>query len=252
MSGLHLKISEPTPKHELDPESARVIKGMMALAKRLGWSVEKQAHLNSALNKLDFGGNTNTDAQIRSVWQNVVTRGQDAELVQEASQDGGLGFPGAGKQSFNDCAIFALANATGLPYGVVAARATLLISQGGWRQSIDRANPQTTIEQSGINGGEVIMLAESFGQAEVVTSSDFAKTLKAGRPIMVGLDVFGGHEVVLTKTFQHGGETWYVMMDSNQNPDQRRFLSAKELDAVLGENGVAYRPEPGTTPKLLR
>lgn len=26
------------------------------------------------------------------------------------------------------------------------------------------------------------------------------------------------HEVVLTKTFQHDGETWHEMIDSNQSP----------------------------------
>lgn len=62
----------------------------------------------------------------------------------------------------------------------------------------------------------------------------------------------GAHEVVLTKTFQHGGESWFAMMDSNQGPVRRLYLSAKELSTMLQENGVAFRPEPGTTPKLLR
>jgi hypothetical protein len=101
------------------------------------------------------------------------------------------------------------------------------------------------------------MLAEAFGQAEVVPSSDFAKTLKGGSPVLVnvvpkGGDLRSGHEVVLIKTFQHSGEAWYVMMDSNQGPQQRLFLSAKELNTLLKENGVAFHPEPGTTPKLLR
>lgn len=101
------------------------------------------------------------------------------------------------------------------------------------------------------------MLAESFGQAEVVPSSEFAKTLSAGRPIMVnvvppGAKPNSGHEVVLTKTFQHGGETWFVMVDSNQGPQRRLFLSSSELNSILQENGVAFRPESGTTPSLLR
>ena len=229
-----------------------VINGINAMAKRMGWSAEKQVRLNVALNNLSLVHDRNVNGDlIRSTWHDVVVRSQDAELIQEASQDGGLGFPGAGKQSLNDCAVFALANAAGLPYGVVAARANLIVSQGEWRSADESANPEKTI-QSGLNGGETIMLAESFGQAEMVASSDFAKTLKAGRPIMVNLNISTGHEAVLTKTFQHGGETWYVMMDSNQNPDQRRFLSAKELNTLLKENGVAFSPDTGTTPKLLR
>jgi hypothetical protein len=188
-----------------------------------------------------------------------LNRSQDANLLQEASQGGGLGFPGSGKQTDNqDCAVFALANAAGLPYGVVAARATKLIRQGDWRGAGERANPRKTIEQNGLMGGEVVMLAEAFGQAEVVSGSDFAKILQDGRPVLVNVvapkteDIRFGHEVVLTKTFQHGGETWYVMMDSNQGPLRRLFLRAEELNSMLKENGVAFRPEPGMTPKLLR
>jgi hypothetical protein len=61
-----------------------------------------------------------------------------------------------------------------------------------------------------------------------------------------------GHEVVLTKVFAHGGENWYEMIDSNQGPQRRLYLSARELNTILQENGVAYRPEPGTVPKLFR
>jgi len=238
---------------------ARTINEINAQARKLGWSAEKLARLDKALNKLDFDRDTNvTSIRISHTWQDIITRGQDSELVQEASQGGGLGFPGSGTQTVNnDCAVFALANAAGLPYGVVAARATELIKQGGWREKDDRANPQATIEKWGLTGGEVVMLAESFGQAEVIKKADFAKTLTEGRPIMINVVPPGGglrdgHEVVLTKTFQHGGETWFVMMDSNQGSQRRLFLSSQELNTIRKEHGVAYRPEPGMTPKLLR
>lgn len=237
----------------------QMLKNMDALAKKLGWSSEKQARLHTALHKLDFDGDPNvTREQIRRAWQDVLNRSLDADLLKEASQGGGLGFPGAGTQTVhNDCTIFALANATGRPYGEVGASATELIRQGEWRSAGDRANPQAAIENNGLRGGEVVMLAESFGQAEVVPSSDFARTLNAGRPVMINVvppsgHMNSGHEVVLTKTFQHGGETWFVMMDSNRGPERRLFLSSKELNTMLQENGVAYHPEPGTTPALLR
>ena len=240
---------------EAQYERIRIINGMNALAKRLDWSVDKRMRLNNALSSLDADGDDVSIAQVRSAWQDILARGQDKDLMLKASKGDGPGFPGAGTQSFNDCAIFALANAAGLPYGVAAARAAELISQGEWRDAADRANPQNAIEKGGLNGGEVVMLAEAFGQAEVVRSSDFAEILKKGRPILVNVmpeGGKGGHEVVLTKTFQHGGENWYEMVDSNQGPQQRRYLSGKELNTILQENGVAFRPEPGTVPKLLR
>ena len=239
-----------------DPEVTRIINDMNALAKKLGWSADEQARLDKALNNLVSDGD-GTSAQSRQAWQNVLARGQGEGFAREASQGVGPGFPGAGTQSYQDCAVFALANASGLPYGVVAARATELIRQGEWRDAAERANPQKVIEQKGLIGGEVIMLAEALGQAEVVTRTDFAKTLKEGRPVMVSVvpadgDFRNGHEVVLTKVFQRGGETWYEMMDSNQGPQRRLYVSAKELTTIQKENGVAFRPEPGTTTKLLR
>lgn len=243
----------------LSPDDIRVIKGMLKLAKQLGWTVEEQARLGRALLTLGSDPSTWSDnTQIQRAWREVMARGQDPSLVQEASQGGGLGLPGAGKQTYaQDCTIFALANAAGLPYGVVAARAAELIRQGEWRAASDRANPQKTIEDAGLMGGEVVMLAEAFGQAEVVPSANFAKTLKEGRHVMVnvvpkGGSVFSGHQVVLTKTFQHNGDTWYVMMDSNQGAQRSLFLSSKELNTMLKENGVAFRAEPGRTPSLLR
>jgi hypothetical protein len=236
-----------------------LMKNLDALAIKLGWSLEKQTRLNAALHRLGFDGDANvTGGQIRSTWREILSRGEDADLVREASQGGGLGFAGAGAQTTHeDCTIFALANATGLPYGVVTARATGLISQEDWRSASERSDPQSYVENKGLNGGEVVMMAESFGQAEVVPSAEFITTLNAGRPIMLNVvpsngDVNSGHEVVLTKTFQHAGETWFVMMDSNQGPNRRLFLSGRELNTMLQENGVAYLPEPGTTPALLR
>ncbi len=240
-----------------DPEVTRIINEMNALAKRLGWSAEEQGRLATALNRLGADGTQGvTDVQIRRAWQDVLVRDQDGDIARKAAEGDGPGFPGAGKQTgYQDCTIFALANASGLPYSVVAARANKLIGEGEWRDAAVRANPQKVIEQKGLIGGEVVMLAEAFGQAEVVPSSAFAKTLKEGRPVMVNVvpqsgNVEGAHEVVLTKAFQHGGETWYEMMDSNQGAQRRLYLSSKELNTMLQENGVAFRPDPRTTPKL--
>lgn len=230
---------------------------MKALARKLGWSDEEQDRLDKALNTLGGDGAAVKDRmQIFQTWQEMLARGEGGNLAREASQGQGPGFPGAGEQTrYKDCAIFALANAAGVPYGVVAARATEFISAGEWHSADERARPQEVIEKIGLNGGEVIMLAESLGQVEVVPRTKFAEVLKEGRPIMVNVvprSGAGGHQVVLTKSFQHEGATWYEMMDSNQGPLRRLYLSDTELKSILQENGVVFRPEPGTVPMLLR
>ncbi len=179
-------------------------------------------------------------------------------LVRDAAAGEGPDLFGAGAQGeLNDCTIFALANAAGTSYGVVAARAALLIREGEWSDPAERAHAQTVIERWGLLGQEVVMLAEAFGQAEIVSSDNFAATLKERRPILIDVvpksgDTRDGHELVLTKTFQHDGDTWYAMMDSNARPDRRLYISHRELGVVLQENGIAFRPEPGSTPTLLR
>jgi plasmid maintenance system antidote protein VapI len=136
---------------------------------------------------------------------------------------------------------------------VAATRAAELIRQGEWHSAEERAHPQQVIESTGLTGGEIVLLAEDFGSAEVVQSSDFAKMLKSGRPVLIGVvpadgNLSGGHAVVLSKTFQKGGETWFEMMDSYH--DHPLYLSKKELSTILLVRGVAYRPEKGTVPKL--
>jgi len=239
----------------LEPEAARIIKGMNALARRLGWSTEKRARLDRALKELDSLGEGRAAGEVIRTWQAIKSRGADGELARASARGSGALLSGAGEQrSYTDCAVFALANATALPYSVVAARAAELISQGDWHSAAERAHPQALIERHGLNGGEVIMLAESFGQAEVVSRSDFARTLKGGRPLLIDVVPAGGrgeHEVVLTRTFQHAGATWYELMDSYQGPQRRLYLSGQELNTILLANGVAFRPEPGTVPELL-
>jgi hypothetical protein len=235
------------------------IKAMNALAKRLGWSVDQQTRFNKAISGLFLDRDPNsTEFSIRRAWEDILKRDQDGAIARAAAQSDGPGYPGAGTQtSFQDCAVFALANAAGVPYGVVAARATDFIRQGEWRTADERTNPQNTIEKRGLNGGEVVMVADALGRAQVIEAVDFSKTLKGGRRILINVvpetgDGRSGHEVVLTKTFRHNGETWFEMMDSYQGPVRRLYLSAKELTTIHKENGVAYSPNPGETPKLLR
>lgn len=232
-----------------------VMAGLNALAKTLpGWTIEERARLDAALKALDEDGNATTSrADVRKVWADMMARGDS--LQAEAEKGYGPKLIGAGTQTnYSDCAIFALAGASGQPYEVVAARAAKLMSEGTWRDAAERANPQEAIEERGLMGGEVVMLAEALGKVEVVKSGDFAKTLTAGRPVMINVFPSGGnaHEVVLSRTFTHNGETWFEMMDSNQGPIKRLYLSKSDLMKILKETGVTYRPDEGSVVKPFK
>jgi len=235
-------------------EDIRTAIAMNAYAKRMQWEEKKRARLETALNALHADGDDNaTDVDIRQAWRDISSREGQADLLRAASRGDGPKIVWSGRQSHEDCAVFALASAAGLPYSVAATRAAELIRQGEWRGAEERAHPQHAIETRGMIGGEVVLLAEDFGSAEVVPRTEFAKTLKSGRPVLIGVvpadgDLSRGHEVVLSKTFQQGGETWFEMMDSNH--DHPLYLSNKELGTILLERGVAYHPEERTVPKL--
>lgn len=246
-------------KSLLEAHVARVIAAMTAAVRSTQWSAEEKDRAERALNGLDDDGDAATDADIRRIWKDIQARRGNAAFVRAASQGKGLGLPGAGNQTkHQDCAVFALANATGVPYGFAAARAAEFIRDGEWRPPDERADPQQAIEKYGLMGGEVILVAEAFGKVDIVPSWEFAKTLKEGRPVMVNLvpydgSMSSGHEVVLTKTFAHDGGTWFEMIDSNEaGAQQRVYLSEKELKMMLKEKGVSVTPDDNTTSKPLR
>jgi hypothetical protein len=234
-------------------ERLRVIQAMATYLGPLGtWKSEEKKRALDALEKLDGDGDGKSGSlRIQVTWERILARQPSAQLLALAARDGGPGFPGAGTQSGQDCAVFALANASGTPYGVVAAMAAKLVGEATWRPDAERANPENTLTRQGLIGGEVALLAEMLGRVTVVPSGDFPARLHAGNKILINtfppsgrLD--RGHEVVLTKAMELEGDTWFAMKDSNQPPERVLYLTKAELDIVLQETGVMYEPEPLT------
>lgn len=237
-----------------DGDGARVVAGLTSMANRLNWDNEKKERLIAELNSLGLASDfVPSSEDVKGTWAKAEALGQDLTIAREAGQAKGpqLFSATAGQQmSGTDCAIFALANAAGLPYGVVAARAGEIIRQASWRTPDQRAHPEQAISvNGGLNGGEVIFLAESFGHARVITPGSFAETLRGGDPILINA---AGHEIVLSKAFQHNGQTWYEVVDSTQGPMRRLYMSTPELHTLIIENGVAFRADPGATVQSLR
>ncbi len=219
------------------------IAGMNAYAVELNWALDERHRLDTALHALSLdNANRPAAVAVQKVWTAILARG--SEFAADALRGRGPGMPGAGQQSSEDCAVFALANATGVPYGGIAARVTAMMREGTWRSATDRADPQRAIETRGLLGGEVVLMTEALGQVDIVERPLFAATITSGRPVMVNVIADGGgaHQVVLARTFARGGETWFEMMDSNQGPIRRLYVSYNELGTLLQENGIVYTP----------
>ncbi len=232
--------------------------GLGRLAEKLGWSDEELKRFAEAARDLTDFDIKHTREERKDMWARIKAR-NTLGLQRAAALEKGAGLPSSGFQTgrYADCVIFAISNASGVPYGIASTRAMELLSSEEWRLSYERKDPQGEIlkvvpgERRGMTGNEMLYLAEAFGQAQVVRPKDFASTLKVGRPVLV--NVGAGHQVILSKVFQYKGETWFEMVDSQaKGPWQRRYVKPGELDVLLLENGVAYRPEKGETIKSLK
>lgn len=243
--------------YSIPQDDIRIPLGVQILAKRLKWSAEKQNRLEKALKEIGFDGLAEiTEENVRKGWGAIWTNADDKALIRIADK-AGPSLPAVGQKESNDCAVAAMATASGLSYAEVARQAKSLIEKGEWRDQAVRKDPQEALRQ-GLSGGEVIMLAESLGRVEVVPSSRFEATLKKGQPVMVNVvtagtkpqgfppgssaTVLGNHQLVLTKTFRHDDKTWYEIADSRY-PDTRFFATPDQLNLILQEKGIAYGRE---------
>ena len=117
-----------------------------------------------------------------------------------------------------------------------------IVGSGSFRRPAARLQPQKVIEEHGLTAGEVIVLAEGLGRVSIREKDDFAPLLRRGVPVLVSLHQGNGeHQVVLNKTFRHGGRTWFGLLDSNHG---QLYLREDDLELLRAEAGIIYRPEP--------
>lgn len=235
------------------------IRAMLALARSQGWASNEVGRAEAALNGLGRSDLPDaTDAEIGAIWARMRARSSDRALLAAAAGGQGPRLFRAGWQSgrYGDCAVFALATGTGVPYGVVAARANELLRSAEWRIASDRAQPERVFRLAGgLNGGEVILLGEALGRVAVVPLAQFRKTLAAGQPVLISMSTSSGgaHQVVLSRTFERNGEDWYELVNSQQAGSRgSQFVSHAELLVLAAENGITVQPEPGRVVRPLR
>lgn len=240
--------------YDIPQDEIRIPLGIIMLAHKLRWPPEKRARLEKSLKALEPDTPPAiTEEQVLDSWKAIRATADDTELLKAAGQQR---IAGIGQQTKMDCTIAAVASASGQPYDKVAERAMKLIRQGQWRHDAERDDPQTVIRR-GLNGGEVVLLAESLGRADIVASTRFEKTLKEGRPILVNVAILSsppsfpwepaakitGHQVVLTKTFRHKGQTWFEIVNPS-SPSSRYFVTPEKLQPILQEKGIALERNP--------
>lgn len=237
----------PPEIYDIVDDTKRIVTGVKETAKKLGWAEADRARLDAALTALGPDGTEElTSDKVEFAWSLTISKTDDPDLSKAADAVAGQVRPAVAQQGKNDCAVAAVATAAGLPYDTVAARAEEILGKAEWLTPYERKAPLEEVSvRGGFNGGETVMLAESLGQVEVVSSGEFAKVVEAGRPVMARVITSSGedHEVVLTRAFQYEGKTWFEMADPG-SPKARRFVSQEHLNSILMEKGIAFRSDP--------
>ncbi|MGD9981894.1 MAG: hypothetical protein AB7H66_04395 [Hyphomonadaceae bacterium] len=231
---------------DFSPEVEALIQSMVAF----GADPFERYRLDQALHTLRPGRDWPDPMLVRQTWNRINGHSSDPDVLRSAAAARGPDLFSSGWQrgTFFDCTVFALATASGRPYGVVAAQAGEIIRRAGWRSAAERNDPQRVFTRAsgGMNGGEVVILTEQLGQVDIVRPENFVTTIQSNRPVLVSLAVSGAdeHQVVLSRTFMHRGRVWYEMIDSGaETRGQRQFISDAELNGVMMENGIVYRPD---------
>lgn len=246
---------------ERDDEQA-VITSVLATAGE--WERQERNRVREALDLIVLDrDNRSTTAAIGAAWGRLYATEGSADLVARAANGDGPGLLASGRQLGQDCAVYAIATASGRSYDEVSAVASALIRRGTYRTRSERDDPRAVLQNEGLNAGELILLAEALGEVEIVPADRFAAALRQGRPVTVGVwapayqlingtvaEGVGRHQIVLSRTFQTGRETWFEVIDSNH--DAPLYVRLSDLAAIQAENGLAYRAEPRREPHLLQ
>lgn len=252
-------LTTPWQVTEARQEALAILTGTESLMEFWQWTPETRAHVAASLRMLGDGRlEPVRGLALRSMWNEIYRGADDRQLAALADAGPGVSFGRAGLQRGQDCAVYALANASGRPHAQIAALAEELISQATWRTTFEQSDPAKVFSVGGgLVGGEVIVLAEALGRADVIAAKDFPAAIRAGHPVLVSvaanpleLDSQARHQVALTRTFTRGGEPWFEMVDSTI--DRRLFISATQLAAINTENGIAVRATRDAPARLQR
>lgn len=207
--------------------------------------------------------NSSPRSVISEAWGRMYGTAGRTDLAAAAAAGDGPNLAASGRQSGEDCAVHAIATASGRSYDEVAAVASAIIRRGTYRPAFQREDPRGVLHLEGLNAAELILLAEALGEVEIVPADRFSATLRRGRPVTVGVwvatyDMVGGvvsngverHQILLSRTFELDRKTWFEVIDSNH--DAPFYLSLEDLNVIQMENGLAYRQETRREPHLLQ
>lgn len=165
-------------------------------------------------------------------------------------------YMGTGRQTQDDCVLYAIANGAHVPEKQVNAEFTNIVSHLGMDPIEERANPAKVVlePQNGGRGGvgaaEELLVADKFGKVVPVPTDSYARAIASTKqPVIttVQLDKSGvQHKVVVTGVYRTAdGKIYYSVMDSNLGPDYHNstaYVEKSNFEEHLASGGFVVLP----------
>lgn len=165
-------------------------------------------------------------------------------------------YMGTGRQTQDDCVLYAIANGARVPEKQVNAEFTNIVSHLGMDPIEERANPDIAVMEpqnggrGGVGAAEELLVADKFGKVVPVPTAGYARAIASTKqPVIttVQLDRSGiQHKVVVTGVYRTAdGKIYYSVMDSNLGPDYHNstaYVEKSNFEEHLASGGFVVLP----------
>jgi hypothetical protein len=165
-------------------------------------------------------------------------------------------YMGTGRQTQDDCVLYAIANGAHVPEKQVNAEFTNIVSNLAMDPIAERAKPEIVVMEpqnggrGGVGAAEELLVADKFGKVVPVPTDSYARAIATTKqPVIttVQLDKSGvQHKVVVTGVYRTAdGKIYYSVMDSNLGPDYHNstaYVEKSDFEEHLASGGFVVLP----------
>ena len=165
-------------------------------------------------------------------------------------------YMGTGRQTQDDCVLYAIANGAHVPEKQVNAEFTNIVSHLGMDPIEERANPAIVVTEpqnggrGGVNAAEELLVADKFGKVVPVPTDSYARAIASTKqPVITTVQVDKSgvqHKVVVTGVYRRAdGKIYYSVMDSNLGADYNNstaYVEKSNFEEHLASGGFVVLP----------
>jgi hypothetical protein len=246
-----LKAAGRTPEQRAD-----FFANFNAIASGEGPTPKEWSEVSQLANEMDTAGGSPrptgaVSAELPPYYGQLVKDIGKAESVTASAS-----YMGTGRQTQDDCVLYAIANGAHVPEKQVNAEFSNIVNHLGMDPIAERTNPETVVMEpqnggrGGVGAAEELLLADKFGKVIPVPTDSYARAIASTKqPVIttVELDKSGvQHKVVVTGVYRTAdGKIYYSVMDSNLGPgyhNSTAYVEKSNFEEHLASGGFLVIP----------